>query len=221
MLKIWGECRLGRIKIAMAKGRLGKHSIQLLEEIGLDCSELRADSRKLIFSLAGANIDVISLKAVDVPTYVEHGVVDMGITGKDILMEQERQLYELVDLGFGKCKFSVAGKPSMEGGRKHLRVATKYPNVARKFFAKKGQSVEIIRQEGSVELAPLMGLSDIIVDIVETGRTLRENGLIVLEDIGNISARLVVNRVSYKTKKRQIDDLINLIEENRRGKQGV
>lgn len=200
------------IKIAMTKGRLAKHSIQLLEEIGINCQPLKEDSRKLIFSLPEHHMEVIFLKAADVPTYVEHGVVDMGIAGKDVLMEQERQLYEVVDLKFGRCKFSVAGKPSIGNGKKHLRVATKYPNVTRKYFAQKGQSVEIIRQEGSVELAPIMGLSDVIVDIVETGKTLKENGLVVLEDIAEISARLILNKVSYKTKKKEITRIVELIE---------
>ena len=152
------------------------------------------------------------LKAADVPTYVEYGVVDMGIAGKDLLLEQERQLYEILDLKLGKCKLAVAGKPSMKNVKKHLVVATKYPSVAKKHFAQKGQSVEIIKQEGSVELAPLMGLSDVIVDIVETGKTLRENGLIVLEDIADVSARLVLNEASYKTKKQEITIIVNLIE---------
>lgn len=201
-----------KIRLALAKGRLAKHSIKLLEDIGVDCRTLKEDSRKLIFPLPQYNLEVILLKAVDVPTYVEHGAVDMGISGKDVLLEQDRQLYEVVDLKFGRCKFAVAGKPLMGNGKKHLRVATKYPNVTRKYFAEKGQSVEIIRQEGSVELAPLMGLSDIIVDIVETGKTLKENGLVVLEDIEDISARLVLNKVSYKTKKKEINNLVDLIE---------
>ncbi|SES81764.1 ATP phosphoribosyltransferase catalytic subunit [Natronincola peptidivorans] len=201
------------LKIAIAKGRLAKYSIELLEEIGIDCQVLKEDSRKLVFTLPQHHIEVILLKAVDVPTYVEHGVVDMGIVGKDVLMEQERQLYEVVDLKFGVCKFSVAGRPNGTNGKKHLRVATKYPNVTKKYFAQKGQSVEVIRQEGSVELAPLMGLSDVIVDIVETGKTLKENGLVVLEDIANISARLVLNKVSYKTKKKEITTIIDLIAE--------
>ncbi|AKL93695.1 ATP phosphoribosyltransferase HisG [Clostridium aceticum] len=201
------------IKMAIAKGRLAKYSIELLEGIGIDCQVLKEDNRKLIFSLASHNIEVILLKAADVPTYVEHGAVDMGIVGKDVLMEQEKQLYEVVDLKFGNCKFSVAGKPSNANGKKHLRVATKYPNVTKKYFTEKGQSVEIIRQEGSVELAPLMGLSDVIVDIVETGKTLKENGLVVLEDIASISARLVLNKVSFKTKKKEISPIIDLITE--------
>lgn len=199
------------VKIAIAKGRTESLAIELLEKAGIDCSILKEKNRKLIFSLPSHGLEVILLKAVDVPTYVERGVVDMGIVGKDVLMEQEKKLYEVVDLKFGKCKFSVAGRPGALNGKKHLRVATKYPQVARKYFASKGQSVEIIRQEGSVELAPLVGLSDIIVDIVETGNTLRENGLVVLEDIANISARLVVNKVSLKTKKDRISSIVEII----------
>lgn len=202
---------MDKVKLAIAKGRLAKYSIDLLEKAGIDCGFLKEDNRKLIFTLPSHNLEVILLKAMDVPTYVEYGVVDIGIVGKDVLLEQEKQLYEVVDLKFGKCKFSVAGKPEALQGKKHLRVATKYPNVARKYFADKGQSVEIIRQEGSVELAPLMGLSDVIVDIVETGKTLKDNGLVVLEDVADISARLVVNRVSFKTKKKEILDIVNLV----------
>ncbi|MCC5909291.1 MAG: ATP phosphoribosyltransferase [Clostridiaceae bacterium] len=202
-----------KIKIAIAKGRLAKYSISLLEEIGINCNVLKEDNRKLVFHLPENNLEVILLKAQDVPTYVEHGVVDMGIVGKDTLMEMERQLYEVLDLKFGKCKFSVAGRLMEGNGKKHLRVATKYPNVAKKYFAEKGQSVEIIRQEGSVELAPIMGLTDVIVDIVETGRTLKENGLVILEDIADLSARLVLNKVSFKTKKKEITAIIDLIGE--------
>ncbi len=201
-----------KVKIAMTKGRLLKHTIKLLEDAGVDCQPLKEDNRKLVFLLPCYNIEAILLKAADVPTYVEHGVVDMGVAGKDVLLDQEKQLYEVIDLKFGKCKFAVAGKPSMKGGKKHLVVATKYPNVAKNHFAQKGQSVEIIKQEGSVELAPLMGLSDVIVDIVETGKTLKENGLIVLEEIADISARLILNEVSYKTKKKEITEIVNLIE---------
>ncbi len=201
-----------KVKIAMTKGRLLKHTIELLERAGIDCHPLKEDNRKLVFLLPDYNIEVILLKAADVPTYVEHGVVDMGIAGRDVLLEQEKQLYEVADLKFGKCRFAVAGIPSMKDGKKHLVVATKYPNVAKRYFAQKGQSVEIIKQEGSVELAPLMGLSDVIVDIVETGKTLKENGLVVLEEIADISARLILNEVSYKTKKREITAIIDLIE---------
>lgn len=201
-----------KIKIGMTKGRLLKNTIKLLEEAGIDCSPLKEDSRKLVFLLPDYNIEAILLKAADVPTYVEHGVVDMGIAGKDVLLEQGKQLYEVLDLKIGQCKLAVAGKPAMKEGKKHLVVASKYTNVAAKYFAEKGQSVEIIKQEGSVELAPIMGLSDIIVDIVETGKTLKENGLVVLEDIADVSARLILNEASYKTKKREMSTIIDLIE---------
>ncbi|NLM04262.1 MAG: ATP phosphoribosyltransferase [Clostridiales bacterium] len=198
------------IKLAIAKGRLAKQSIVLMEKAGVDCSVLKENNRKLIFSMPEENLEIILLKAMDVPTYVEHGAVDMGIVGKDILMEQKKQLYEVLDLGIGKCRFAIAGKPDAMNDRKHLRVSTKFTNVAKKYFATRGQSVEIIKQEGSVELAPLMGLSHVILDIVETGNTLRDNGLVVFEEVADISARLVVNRVSFKTKKKQIYEIIDL-----------
>ncbi|SCX75863.1 ATP phosphoribosyltransferase [Alkaliphilus peptidifermentans] len=200
------------IKIGLAKGRLLEEEIKLLRNIGVDCSVLTSKSRQLVFEIPENNLQVVMLKAPDVPTYVEHGIVDMGIVGKDVLLEQEKQLYEVVDLRLGKCRLSVAGKDgdTMEG-KKHLRVATKYPNIAKRYFAEKVQSVEIIKQEGSVELAPILGLSDVILDIVETGNTLRANGLIVMEDVMEISARLVLNKVSYKTKKDMVRKLIERI----------
>ncbi len=200
------------IKLALAKGRLQEEAIKVLMKRGLDCQCLLEKNRKLIFDIPNSCLQIILLKAVDVPTYVEHGVVDMGIVGKDVVLEQEKQLYEVADLGFGKCRISVAGKPElMNYNKKHLRVATKYPNITKQYFAEKGQSVEIIKQEGSVELAPIMGLSDVIVDIVETGNTLRDNGLVILEEIMSISARLVSNKVSIKTKKDKMNEIIYLI----------
>ncbi|ABR46798.1 ATP phosphoribosyltransferase [Alkaliphilus metalliredigens QYMF] len=202
------------IKIALAKGRLADQSVKLLESIGIDCGPLLDKGRKLIVALPKDHLEVVFVKAPDVPTYVEHGAVDMGIVGKDVLLEANKQLYEVLDLQFGKCKFSVAGSTSMENyPTPHMRVATKYPNIAKNFFQSKGQSVEIIKQEGSVELAPMVGLADVIVDIVETGNTLRENGLMVFEDIVEISARLVLNQVSYKTKHQEIRGLIDRIAE--------
>ncbi|GAB6086180.1 ATP phosphoribosyltransferase [Alkaliphilus crotonatoxidans] len=198
------------IKLALAKGRLAEDAIALLERIHLDCSPLREKNRKLVFDLPHSQIQVVLLKALDVPTYVEHGVVDMGVVGKDVLLEQERLLYEVADLKFGACRLAVAGRPQACCA-KHMRVATKYPNVARRYFANKGQSVEIIKQEGSVELAPLLGLSDVIVDIVETGNTLRDNGLVILEEVAQVSARLVLNKVSYKTKQEPITKIVEAI----------
>lgn len=200
-----------KIKLAMAKGRLAEDAMLLLEKINIDCSPLREKNRKLVFDLPHSNLQVVLLKAADVPTYVEHGVVDMGIVGKDVLLEQEKLLYEVIDLKFGKCRLSVAGKSEMASNPKHMRVATKYPNVAKAYFARKGQSVEIIKQEGSVELAPLLGLADVIVDIVETGNTLKANGLVVLEEVAEVSARLVLNKVSFKTKQEQLTRIIEEI----------
>jgi len=203
-----------KVKIAIAKGRLADYAIEILSKAGMDCEELKKGSRKLVFEIPNEGLEIILLKAADVPTYVEHGVVDIGMVGKDTLLEADKQLYEVLDLKFGKCKFAVCGKANMDyDSKKHLTVATKYTNITKKFFAQKGQSVEVIKQEGSVELAPIMGLSDVIVDIVETGKTLKENGLVVLEDVAQISARLVVNKVSYKTKKKKIMELIQRISD--------
>lgn len=203
-----------KIKIAIAKGRLADYAIEILSQAGIDCEELKMGSRKLVFDIPKDGLEIILLKAADVPTYVEHGVVDIGMVGKDTLLEADKQLYEVLDLKFGKCKFAVAGKVDMAyDTKKHLTVATKYTNITKKFFAQKGQSVEVIKQEGSVELAPIMGLADVIVDIVETGKTLKENGLVVLEDVAQISARLVVNKVSFKTKKKKITELIQRISD--------
>lgn len=199
------------IKLALTKGRLAEEAIALLEKIKLDCSPLRERSRKLVFDLPGSNVQVVLLKAQDVPTYLEHGVVDMGITGKDVLLEQSRPLYEVADLHFGRCRLAVAGRPGAICHNRHMRVATKYPHVAKEYFTSRGQSVEIIKQEGSVELAPIMGLSDVIVDIVETGDTLRANGLVILEEIVQVSARLVLNKVSYKTKQQSLTNILEAI----------
>jgi ATP phosphoribosyltransferase len=178
--------------------------------------------RKLIFHDYKDNIDFVLVKAQDVLTYIEHGVVDMGIVGKDTLLEQNKNFYEVLDLGFGRCKFSLAGPKNSNfySGYNRKKVATKYPNVARNYFRKLGQDVEIIKIEGSVELAPILGLSDAIVDIVETGNTLRENGLVIYKDICSISARMVVNVASMKMKKSEIQTIIDRvqIQVNTRGK---
>ncbi|KAB3532723.1 ATP phosphoribosyltransferase [Alkaliphilus serpentinus] len=200
------------VKIALTKGRLLKDQIKLLQAIGYDCNHISPQDRRLVQEIPDKGLQVVFLKAQDVPTYVEHGIVDMGIVGKDVLLEVKKKLYEVADLRFGRCHLAVAGRKGGIDGKRHLKVATKYPNIAKEFFAAKGQSVEIIKQEGSVELAPLLGLSDVILDIVETGSTLRANGLVVLEEVMEISARLVLNKVSYKTKLklRQIIDEIDL-----------
>ena len=202
------------IRIALTKGRLEKKTLELLEHSGYDVSELRSGSRKLIFRLPNSNIELVLSKAADVITYVEHGVCDMGVVGKDTIMEMNGKFYELVDLGFGKCKFALAGKKGDDfyAGIGVKTIATKYPNVARAFFEAKGMDVEIVKIEGSVELAPLLDLANGIVDIVETGSTLRENGLEVFEDVAPISARLIVNTVSLKLRQAQIESLIEKIE---------
>ncbi|HHT64800.1 MAG TPA: ATP phosphoribosyltransferase [Clostridiales bacterium] len=207
------------ITIALAKGRLADQTLDLLEQLGIDCRELRGDSRKLIFTTDDGSIRFIMVKPSDVPAYVEYGTADIGIAGKDTLLEEGRPLYEMLDLKLGCCRLAVAGFADRKNSgitNSHTRVATKYPNITRNYFAGKGETVEIIKLNGSVELGPLTGLSDVIVDIVESGRTLAENGLEVLEEIGPVSARLVVNQVSLKTKrdeiKRIIDGLRELLE---------
>ena len=202
------------LRIALTKGRLEKDTVGLLEKIGYDCSAVRDKGRKLILPV-GDTIEVVLAKAADVITYVEHGVCDMGVVGKDTRMEMNGKFFELADLGFGKCKFALAGKKGVDfyQGYNIKTIATKYPNVSRTFFEKKGMDVDIVKIEGSVELAPLLNLSDAIVDIVETGTTLKENGLEVFEDIAPISARLIVNMVSLKLRQQEIESLIKMIED--------
>ena len=204
------------LRIALTKGRLEKDTVGLLEKSGYDCTSVREKGRKLILPVKDANIEVVLAKANDVITYVEHGVCDMGVVGKDTIMEMSGKFFELVDLGFGRCKFALAAKRGADfyEGYGIKTIATKYPNVARKFFEGKGMDVDIVKIEGAVELAPLLELSNGIVDIVETGTTLKENGLEVIEDIAPISARLIVNTVSLKLRQREIEDLIRIIEEN-------
>ena len=204
------------IRMALTKGRLEKDTVGLLEKLGFDCTAVREKGRKLILPVPDANLEVVLAKANDVITYVEHGVCDMGVVGKDTIMEMKGKFYELVDLGFGKCKFALATKKGYDfySGYGIKTIATKYPNVARSFFEKKGMDTEIIKIEGSVELAPLLELADGIVDIVETGTTLKENGLEVIEDIVPISARLIVNMVSMKLRQKEIESFVELIEKN-------
>ncbi len=200
-----------KIRIALTKGRLENKTVDLLDKIGYDVSELRDKGRRLILTIPGENIEVVLAKAADVITYVEHGVCDIGVVGKDTIMEHGGKFYEVTDLGFGKCKFALAGKKGDDfyKGYGVKTVATKYPNVTRAYFEAKGMDVDIVKIEGSVELAPLVSLADGIVDIVETGTTLKENGLEVFEDVAPISARLIVNTVSMKLKKEAIDNLVN------------
>lgn len=202
------------IRIALTKGRLEKHAIDLFQSMGFNCENLQEKGRKLFLSIPDHEIDVVFAKAADVITYVEHGVCDLGIVGMDTIMERGGTFYEVLDLGFGKCRFVLAAPKGADvyNGYSTKRIATKYPRVARHFFEEKGMDVEIIRIEGSVELAPILSLADGIVDIVETGVTLKENGLEVIEDIQDISARLIVNEASMKLKKREIDALIEQME---------
>ncbi len=204
------------IRIALTKGRLEKDTVGLLEKIGFDCTTVREKGRKLILPIPDANLEVVLAKANDVITYVEHGVCDMGVVGKDTIMEMGGSFFELVDLGFGRCRFALATKKGagFYGGYDIKTIATKYPNVAREYFKAKGMDLEIVKIEGSVELAPLLELSDGIVDIVETGTTLKENGLEVIEDIAPISARLIVNTVSMKLRQAEIEKLVSLFESN-------
>ena len=196
------------ITVALAKGRLAEQTMELMERAGIDCEVLRHQGRKLVFD-NGQGYRFILVKPSDVPTYVHHGVADVGVAGKDTLMEENRPLYEMLDLRFGACRMCVAGDPHAPAPRGQRRVATKYPNIARNYYAAKGENIEVIKLNGSVELGPVIGLSDVILDIVESGATLKANGLSVIEEICTCSARLVVNRVSLKTKEKSIRPLID------------
>lgn len=204
------------LRIALTKGRLEKDTVGLLEKIGYDCTSIREKGRKLILPVPDGNLEVVLAKANDVITYVEHGVCDIGVVGKDTIMEMQGKFFELVDIGFGKCNFALATKKGSKfyGGYNIKTVATKYPNITRNYFESKGMDVEIVKIEGSVELAPLLELADGIVDIVETGSTLKENGLEVIEYIAPISARLIVNMVSMKLRQEEIESFVSLIESN-------
>ena len=210
------------LTFALAKGRLAKKTLALLEQIGITCEEMKnPDTRKLIFVNEELKMKFFLSKATDVPTYVEYGAADIGVVGKDTILEEGRNLYEVMDLGFGKCRMCVCGPASARELLKKneiIRVASKYPVIAKDYFNnRKHQTVEIIKLNGSVELAPIVGLSEVIVDIVETGSTLRENGLEVLEEVCPLSARMVVNQVSLKMENERIhkllEDLNRLIKE--------
>ena len=203
------------LRLALTKGRLEKKTIPLLQAAGFDVEPLLNPGRRLVHALPGSALEVVLAKAPDVITYVEHGVCDLGIVGKDTILEQGHSLYEVLDLGFGRCRFAMAVPEGSDfyTTYRHKRIATKYPHVARTFFAGKGLDVEIIKIEGSVELAPLLGLADAIVDIVETGDTLHANGLIPIEDICPISARLIVNTASMKLYRHEVERFITLCRE--------
>jgi ATP phosphoribosyltransferase len=203
-----------KLTIALPKGRLGDDAIEKLYQVGYP-NVIDSKSRKLIFEDFDNNIIYMFVKPIDVITYVTSGIADIGIVGKDTIMESNQDIYELLDLGFGKCKFSIAGykNQAIKTKDESLKVATKYPNVAKKYFATKQQKIEIYELNGSVELGPLVGLSDVIVDIVETGSTLKANGLEVIEDMYELSARLISNRASYRFKNQQINTMIDRLKE--------
>jgi len=197
------------IRIALTKGRLEKRAVALFEAIGFDCAQLINKGRRLILPMDV--YEVVLAKAPDVITYVEHGACDMGLVGKDTIVESGCSAYEMLDLGFGKCRFALAAPAGADfyGGYRARVVASKYPHVAKAFFEQKGMDVKVIKIEGSVELAPLLGLAHGIVDIVETGSTLRENGLVVIEEIMPISARIIVNKASMKLRRAEIEQLLD------------
>lgn len=193
------------LTVALPKGRLGDHVYRLLESIGYDCPEMTEESRKLVFENPAAGVRYLQVKPSDVSVYVERGAADVGIVGKDVLAESGAAVYELLDLGFGRCRMAVAAKRGFaDDTDRTLRVATKFVNIARAHYAAKGRSIDIIPLHGSIELAPIMGLSDVIVDIVESGNTLKENDLVVLEEFMPISARFIANRSAYQFKKDEI-----------------
>lgn len=202
---------------ALCKGRLAYKTLELLEKCGIHCEEMKdKESRKLVFVNEELKLKFFLAKGPDVPTYVEYGAADIGVVGSDIIIEENRRVYEVLDLGFGKCRMCVCGPKSAEELLKHkeqIRVATKYPVIAKDYFYNvKNQTVDIVKLNGSVELGPIVGLSDVIVDIVETGSTLRENGLDVLEEVCPISARVIVNRVSMRMQNERISEIINALK---------
>lgn len=206
------------LTFALGKGRLAKQTLELFEKIGITCEEMKdKDSRKLIFTNEELKLRFFLAKGLDVPTYVEYGAADIGVVGKDTILEEGRKVHEVLDLGYGKCKMCVCGYKDAAPLLQHhelIRVATKYPNIAKDYFYNtKHQTVEIIKLNGSIELAPIVGLSEVIVDIVETGATLRENGLEVLEEVCPLSARMIVNPVSMRMESARIKDLLTRLRE--------
>ena len=197
------------IRIALTKGRLEEKTVEMLERLGYDCSNVRQKGRKLIMPIGDGSVEIVLAKAADVVTYVETGVCDMGVVGKDTIMEKGGTFYEVADLGFGRCRFALAALKGTDiyQGYRTRTIASKYMNVAKNFFEGKNMDVDLVKIEGSVELAPVLGLADAIVDI-------RENGLEVIEDICQISARLIVNIASMKLRKREIEDLISKVEKD-------
>ncbi len=200
------------VNVALPKGRLGEKVYQMFEKAGYDCSSIKENSRKLTFENEEKGIRYFWVKPSDVAIYVERGAADIGVAGKDILLEYSPDVYELLDLGLGKCRMAVAGRADFaDDTEKTLRVATKFVNIAADYYAKKSREIDIIKLNGSIELAPILGLSDVIVDIVETGATLKENNLAPLETIVPISARLIANKASFKFKTKEIEDIRNAL----------
>ena len=205
------------LTIALPKGRILKEAVALFKKIGIDCSDVMEDSRKLIFENKKSRIRFMVIRSQDVPTYVEYGAADAGIAGKDVLLEQERDIYEPLDLGIGICRMVVAepkelGKKDNPRHWTHIRVATKYPNITLKHFMNKGIQVEIIKLYGSIELAPLLGLSERIVDLVQTGETLKRNGLVEVEELMKVTSKLICNRASLKTKPDRIKAIVDSLK---------
>lgn len=202
------------ISIALTKGRLEVETVKILKKAGFGISELENKGRKLVFNDTVEEIKYFLVKSADAITYVEHGVADIGVVGKDTLLEFNHNCYEVMDLGLGKCKFIVASMPNKElfNSNGHIKIGSKYPLVTKEFFKSRGMDVEVIKIEGSVELAPILGLCDGIVDIMETGTTLKENGLVVLDEICEVSARIIVNKASFKLKQKEVSDFLKKIK---------
>ena len=202
------------INIALPKGRLGERVYRILEQVGYSCPSVLEDNRKLIFENPEAGVRYFWVKPSDVASYVERAAADVGIAGKDVLLEYQPEVYELADLGIGKCRMCAAGRRGFRDRRDQtLWVATKFPKIAKGYYSAQSRDIDIIKLNGSIELAPLVGLSDVIVDLVETGKTLQENDLEVIETIVPISARLIANKVSYKFKYREITALCSQVDE--------
>ena len=202
------------LNIALPKGRLGDKVYDMFEAAGYECPQIKEKTRKLIFENEEKQVRYFWVKPSDVSIYVERGAADIGVVGKDILIEYEPELYELADLNVGKCRMCVAGpKDFRDSGEKKLKVATKFTNTARQYYAQSGRDIDIIKLNGSIEIAPILGLSDVIVDLVETGTTLKKNDLAVLEVISSISARLIANKASFKFKNKEIETVVSRIKE--------
>ena len=202
------------LNIALPKGRLGEKVLSIFEAAGFPCPSIHEANRKLIFENKDAQVRYFWVKPSDVSIYVERGAADIGVAGKDILLEYEPEVYELLDLKMGKCRMAVAGKKdALRDTDRTLRVATKFPNIAKSYYAEQSREIEIIKLNGSIELAPIVKLSDVIVDIVETGKTLKENDLEVLETVCDISARLIVNKAAFRFKTEQIEQMCGKLRE--------